>query len=69
MRGLQRRVFGGYSIIARLPTAVHDRTVALTLTARAAEVTYWTAAMMAKALGISVSSVKRMQFSRQRMHH
>ena len=46
------------SRIARLPTAVHDRTVALTLTAPPAEVTHWTAAMMAKALGISVSSVQ-----------
>ena len=47
------------SRIPRLPTAVHDRTVALTLTAPPAEVTHWTAAMMAKALGISVSSVQR----------
>ena len=38
---------------------MHDRTVALTLTAPPAEVTHWTAAMMAKALGISVSSVQR----------
>jgi len=47
------------SRIPRLPMAVHDRTVALTLTAPPAEVTHWTAAMMAKALGISVSSVQR----------
>jgi hypothetical protein len=38
---------------------VHGRTVVLTLTAPPAEVTHWTAAMMAKALGISVSSVQR----------
>ena len=47
------------SRIPRLPTAVHDRTVALTLTAPPAEATHWTAAMMATALGISVSSVQR----------
>ena len=47
------------SRIPPLPTAVHDRTVALSLTAPPAEATHWTAAMMAKALGISVSSVQR----------
>src|SRR5215472_13223429 len=47
------------SHIPRLPTAVHDRAVALTLTAPPAEVTHWTAVMMANALGISVSSVRR----------
>jgi hypothetical protein len=44
------------SRIPRLPTAVHDRTVVITLTAPPAKVTHWTAAMMAKAPGISVSS-------------
>src|SRR5215469_14356332 len=47
------------SRIPPLPTAVHDRTVALSLTAPPAEATHWTAAMMAKVLGISVSSVQR----------
>jgi len=46
------------SRIPRLRTGVHDRTVALTLTVPPAEVTHWTAAMMAKALGVSVSSVQ-----------
>src|SRR5262249_32119235 len=45
--------------IPPLPTSVHERTVALTLGDPPGETTYWTAAMMAKAVGISVSSVQR----------
>jgi hypothetical protein len=47
------------SRIPRLPAAVHERTVALTLTDPPGEVSHWTAAMMAKQVGISVSSVQR----------
>ena len=49
----------GASRIPRLPATVHERTVALTLTDPPGEVTHWTAAMMAKQVGISVSSVQR----------
>src|SRR5271163_5016629 len=47
------------SRIARLPATVHERTVALTQTDPPGEVTHWTAQMMAKQVGISVSSVQR----------
>ena len=47
------------SRIRRLPATVHERTVALTLTDPPGEVTHWTAPMMAKQVGISVSSVQR----------
>src|SRR5271170_989209 len=47
------------SRIAPLPATVHERTVALTLTDPPSETTHWTAAMMAKQVGISVSSVQR----------
>ena len=47
------------SRIPRLPATVHDRTVALTQTDPPGEVTHWTAQMMAKQVGISVSSVQR----------
>jgi transposase len=47
------------SRIAPLPTIVRERTVALTLGDPPGESTHWTAAMMAKAVGISVSSVQR----------
>ena len=43
---------------ARAPTVI-ERVVALTLTDPPAEATHWTAAAMAKAAGISVSSVQR----------
>jgi hypothetical protein len=42
-----------------LPASVRDRTVTLTLGDPPGEATHWTAAMMAKAVGISVSSVQR----------
>src|SRR6516164_8648514 len=42
-----------------LPISVHERTVALTLGNPPGETTHWTAAMMAKAVGVSVSSVQR----------
>ena len=45
--------------IPPLPAAVHERTVALTLTEPPVEATHWTAEMMAKTVGISVSSVQR----------
>jgi transposase len=45
--------------IPALPAAVHEQTVAKTLSDPPGEVTHWTAAMMAKAIGISVSSVHR----------
>jgi transposase len=45
--------------IPPLDAAVVDRVVALTLTDPPAEATHWTGAMMAKATGISVSSVQR----------
>ena len=45
--------------IPRLGAEVAERVVALTLTDPPAETTHWTAAMMAKAAGISVSSVQR----------
>jgi transposase len=47
------------SRIPRLPTTVHERTVALTQTDPPGELTHWTAATMAKQIGISVSSVQR----------
>jgi len=47
------------SRIPPLGAAVAERVVALTLTGPPAEVTHWTAAMMAKATNISVSSVQR----------
>jgi transposase len=47
------------SRIAPLPASVHDRTVALTQGEPPGEATHWTAAMMAKAAGISASSVQR----------
>src|SRR5712671_1176292 len=45
------------SRIPPLPASVHERVVALTLDDPPGEATHWTAAMMAKAAGISVSSV------------
>ena len=47
------------SRIPPLGAAVAERVVALTLTDPPAEATHWTAAMMATAIGISVSSVQR----------
>jgi transposase len=47
------------SRIPPLGPEVAERVVALTLTDPPAETTHWTAAMMAKAAGISVSSVQR----------
>jgi transposase len=47
------------SRIAPLGAGVAERVVALTLTDPPAETTHWTGAMMAKATGISVSSVQR----------
>jgi transposase len=47
------------SRIAPLGPEVAGRVVALTLTDPPAEVTHWTGAMMARAVGISVSSVQR----------
>jgi hypothetical protein len=47
------------SRIPRLPATVHERTVALTQTDPPGEVTHWTVQMMAKQVGISVSSVQR----------
>ena len=47
------------SRIPPLPASVRDRTVALTLAELPGEATHWTAAMMAQAVGISVSSVQR----------
>jgi transposase len=47
------------SRIPRLPATVHEQTVALTQTDPPGEVTHWTAQMMAKQVGISVSSVQR----------
>jgi transposase len=47
------------SRIPPLPATVHERTVALTLTDPPSETTHWTAEMMAKQVGISVSSVQR----------
>ena len=47
------------SRIPPLPAAVRERTVALTLADPPGEATHWTAAMMAKTAGISVSSVQR----------
>ena len=44
------------SRIPRLPATVHERTVALTQTDPPGEMTHWTAQMMAKQVGISVSS-------------
>src|SRR6201987_308256 len=46
------------SRIPRLPATVHERTVALTQADPPGEVTHWTAQMMAKQVGISVSSVQ-----------
>ena len=47
------------SRIPPLPAPIHERTVASTLTDPPGEATHWTAMMMAKAVGISVSSVQR----------
>ena len=47
------------SRIPPLSAEVAERVVALTLADPPAEATHWTAAMMAKAVGISVSSVQR----------
>src|SRR5690242_6194766 len=47
------------SRIPRLAATVHERTVALTQTNPPGEVTHWTAQVMAKQVGISVSSVQR----------
>jgi transposase len=47
------------SRVPPLGPEVAERVVALTLTDPPAETTHWTAAMMAKAVGISVSSVQR----------
>jgi transposase len=47
------------SRIPPLRAEVAERVVALTLTDPPAETTHWTAAMMAKAVGISISSVQR----------
>src|SRR6516165_6407757 len=47
------------SRIPRLPATVQEQTVALTQTDPPGEVTHWTAQMMAKQVGISVSSVQR----------
>jgi len=47
------------SRIPPLPVSVHERTVALTLGDAPGEMTHWTAATMAEAAGISVSSVQR----------
>lgn len=47
------------SRVPPLGPEVAERVVALTLTDPPAETTHWTAAMMAKAAGISVSSVRR----------
>src|SRR5215510_8406030 len=47
------------SRIPPLPAAVRERTVALTLTDPPGETTHWTATVMARAVGISVSSVQR----------
>jgi transposase len=47
------------SRIPPLPASVRDRTVALTQGEPPGEATHWTAAMMANAAGISVSSVQR----------
>src|SRR5271165_2007922 len=48
------------SRVAPLGPEVAERVVALTLTDPPAETTHWTAAMMADACGISVSSVQRL---------
>jgi transposase len=45
--------------IPPLPASVHERTVGLTLGDPPGEATHWTAEMMARAAGISVSSVQR----------
>ena len=45
--------------IAPLPPEVAERVVELTFTEPPAEATHWTGAMMAEAVGISVSSVHR----------
>ena len=47
------------SRIPPLRPEIAERVVALTLTDASAETTHWTAAMMAKEVGISVSSVQR----------
>ena len=47
------------SRVAPLGAEVAERVVALTLTDPPAEATHWTAAMMANATGVSVSSVQR----------
>jgi transposase len=47
------------SRIPKLDTAVAERVVALTMEAPSSEATHWTGAAMAKAAGVSVSSVQR----------
>jgi transposase len=47
------------SRIPALPATVRERTVAKTLSDPPGETTHWTAALMAKAVGISASSVQR----------
>jgi transposase len=47
------------SRIPPLPASVHERTAGLTLGDPPGETTHWTAKMMARAAGISVSSVQR----------
>jgi transposase len=47
------------SRVPRLPEELAERVVALTLTDPPGETTHWTGAAMAKAVGISVSSVQR----------
>jgi transposase len=47
------------SRIPPLPSAMREHTVALTLADPPGEATHWTAAMMAKAAGVSVTSVQR----------
>ncbi len=47
------------SRVAPLPLAVAERVVALTQTDAPGETTHWTGAAMAKAAGISLSSVQR----------
>src|SRR5215468_10784694 len=47
------------SRIPPLPASAHEHTVVLTLAEPPGEATHWTAAMMAQAAGVSVSSVQR----------
>jgi hypothetical protein len=52
-----------------LATAVIERAVALTDSGRPGEATHWTAAAMAKSVGISVSSVQRIWRAHGLQHH